>query len=200
MALSIANVELTDTFNTWRVRTNSIIGTAVESANAQVSSSIVPTANVTYDLGTNELRFRDLYLSGNTIQLGAATLSSNGTGVAIAIGGTNIITGDSTGTQNASDIVATGNVTATFFIGDGSQLTNAGSTVATDGGANRDLSVVFTGITSGTMTTANVSSSLLFNPSTGRLTANTIKVGDLQDSSGRTLTIRDAANNIVWGG
>jgi hypothetical protein len=43
---------------------------------AAVSSSIVPTTNVTYDLGTASQRWRDLYLSGNTIDLGGALITS----------------------------------------------------------------------------------------------------------------------------
>jgi len=48
------------------------------SANGLVSvnSSIVPAANVTYDLGTSALSWRDLYLSGNTIVLGNTTITS----------------------------------------------------------------------------------------------------------------------------
>lgn len=46
-------------------------------ANLQsVGVSIVPSSNVTYDLGTSELRWRDLYLSGNTITLGDKTIST----------------------------------------------------------------------------------------------------------------------------
>lgn len=37
---------------------------------------IVPTANATYDLGSTSNRFRDLYVSGSTILLGAASLST----------------------------------------------------------------------------------------------------------------------------
>jgi len=39
---------------------------------------VIPSANVTYDLGRPTARFRDLYLSGNTINLGGAQLSANG--------------------------------------------------------------------------------------------------------------------------
>lgn len=45
-----------------------------------VGSNIVPSANNTYDLGTAGLRWRDLFLSGQTINLGGATISSDGTG------------------------------------------------------------------------------------------------------------------------
>jgi hypothetical protein len=35
----------------------------------------VPTANITYDLGATGRRFRDIYLSGNTIHLGTSQIS-----------------------------------------------------------------------------------------------------------------------------
>ena len=46
----------------------------------EITGDIVPSANNTSDLGTDGLRFRDLYLSGSTLNLGGATLSSDGTG------------------------------------------------------------------------------------------------------------------------
>lgn len=48
-----------------------------------VGGSIVPNANIAYDLGTSNMRFKDLYLSGNTIDLGGATISSNGTSLTL---------------------------------------------------------------------------------------------------------------------
>ena len=44
---------------------------------------IVPTANVTYDLGTSDLRFRDLYLSGSSLHLGVHEMTANATHVSI---------------------------------------------------------------------------------------------------------------------
>ena len=41
-----------------------------------VCGNIVPTANTTYDLGSTSNRFRDLYVSGSSILLGAASLST----------------------------------------------------------------------------------------------------------------------------
>jgi hypothetical protein len=38
---------------------------------------VIPSANITYDLGSSTARFRDLYLSGNTIYLGAVTLTAD---------------------------------------------------------------------------------------------------------------------------
>ena len=40
-----------------------------------VTGNVVPSANVTYDLGTDTARWKDLYLSGNTINLGTTAIS-----------------------------------------------------------------------------------------------------------------------------
>jgi len=45
-----------------------------------VSESIIPDTDVTYDLGSSSLRFRDAYLSGNTLHLGDAQITSDANG------------------------------------------------------------------------------------------------------------------------
>lgn len=53
----------------------------ITGANLQnISSNVSPSANVTYDLGTPDRRWRDLYLSGNSIYLGASVISVGGDG------------------------------------------------------------------------------------------------------------------------
>ena len=47
------------------------------------ATALVPDTNVTYDLGTSSLRWRDIYLSGNTIDLAGATIQSDGTAVTL---------------------------------------------------------------------------------------------------------------------
>lgn len=59
----------------WATETGS--GTNLQS----VSSNIVPNSNVVYDLGTSSFRWRDLYLSGNTIDLGGTAIKSTANGV-----------------------------------------------------------------------------------------------------------------------
>ena len=44
------------------------------------SRDIIPEANSIYSLGTSELRFKDLFLSGNTIALGGATMGASADG------------------------------------------------------------------------------------------------------------------------
>jgi hypothetical protein len=48
-----------------------------------VSGSILPDTDVTYDLGSATYRFRDLYLSGNSIDLGGMVISYDGSNVSM---------------------------------------------------------------------------------------------------------------------
>ncbi len=52
--------------------------TGIAALYSNVSSNIVPSVTETYDLGSSDKRWRDLYLSGNTINLGNTTISSSG--------------------------------------------------------------------------------------------------------------------------
>tara|TARA_A200000113_G_scaffold110446_1_gene99132 strand:- start:14 stop:7042 length:7029 start_codon:yes stop_codon:yes gene_type:complete len=45
-----------------------------------VGGNIIPTADVTYDLGNASYQFRDLYLSGSTIHLGSTSLKTDSNG------------------------------------------------------------------------------------------------------------------------
>ena len=59
-------------------------GTAVDLTN--VTTSVVPVSDITYDLGTATNRWRDLYLSGNTIKLGNLAISAGAEGVELPVG------------------------------------------------------------------------------------------------------------------
>ena len=48
-----------------------------------VSSNIIPSANITYDIGNTSNRFRDIYLANSTIYLGNAAISANGSNVVL---------------------------------------------------------------------------------------------------------------------
>lgn len=47
---------------------------------SQLNTDIIPNANVTYDLGSAEYSFKDLYLSGNTLVLGSASITTDAQG------------------------------------------------------------------------------------------------------------------------
>ena len=97
-----------------------------------VGTDIIPDTNLAYDLGSATYRFRDLYLSGSSIKLGAATITATGTAVNLPAGSTvggsaigipggdlnvNIVADDSTVIVNTTTEVVTaqggfvGNVT-----------------------------------------------------------------------------------------
>lgn len=48
-----------------------------------VAGNILPLTDEVYNLGNTTKRFKDLYLSGNTIYLGDATITANGSGVVL---------------------------------------------------------------------------------------------------------------------
>jgi hypothetical protein len=97
-----------------------------------VGTDIIPDTDLAYDLGSATYRFRDLYLSGSSIKLGAAIITATGTAVNLPAGSTiggseigipggdlnvNIVADDSTVIVNTTTEVVTaqggfvGNVT-----------------------------------------------------------------------------------------
>ena len=105
-------------------------------ANVTVTGSILPSANVTYNLGSPTARWKDLYLSGTTIDLGGTTMSAPaGGGFAVTTG--NIVAGAttvSTSTTTGSFIAAggvgiAGNVfTGGWIVPSGNTTQNLGTT------------------------------------------------------------------------
>jgi hypothetical protein len=71
-----------------------------------VSGNITPNANITYDLGNNTNRFKDLYLAGNSIILGAQTISANATSISFS----GNLSGDASGLSNIVGANVTGQV------------------------------------------------------------------------------------------
>jgi hypothetical protein len=73
-----------------------------------VTSNLIPNSNVTYNIGNNTNRWKDLYLSGNTIYLGNVTLDTVGNDLSINGGNGNFSAGniDVIGNLTSSNIVA----------------------------------------------------------------------------------------------
>ena len=65
-------------------------------ANLNVTGNVLPTSNITYDLGSNTYRFKDIWLANSTIHIGDQTISANATNTIIS----GIITGDGSGLTN----------------------------------------------------------------------------------------------------
>ena len=56
------------------------------SGTTTVSGHILPDADVTYDLGSSSFKFRDIYLSGTSINLGDATITASGSSIVLPSG------------------------------------------------------------------------------------------------------------------
>ena len=81
-------------------------GTIVELAGSQdldltsVAQAILPSITNTFDLGSPTKRWKDIYLSSNSINLDGATISSDGTGaISIAASGATLPEGSKAGTN-----------------------------------------------------------------------------------------------------
>lgn len=69
------------TVNGLTVNTSATIGTTLSVTGDITSANIVPSANAVYSLGSPTQRFKSLYLSGNTVYMDGATISSNATAI-----------------------------------------------------------------------------------------------------------------------
>ena len=122
----------------------------VTGSNVLVTANIIPTANITYDLGTSSNRFKDLWLSNSTIYIGGATITTDGGNLVLTNpdGGQSVVSGNQTSSSNTlvdgtSNIVVntSGNInlsangTANVFRVTGTGVNVAGTLNAT-GNAN----------------------------------------------------------------
>jgi len=114
---------------------------------------MLPETDVTYDLGSSSLKWRDLYLSGSTIKLGSATISADGS--KIAAGGGFSGNADTASTwETARTLSLTGAVTGSASI-DGSGNVSLATT------ATSDPTITLAGDASGSATLTNLGSATL---------------------------------------
>ena len=67
---------------------------------AEIAAHLIPATNDTYDLGSSSKRWRTAYLAASSIDLGGATISSDGSGtIAIAAAGATLPLGSKIGTE-----------------------------------------------------------------------------------------------------
>jgi len=118
-----------------------------------VTGDFLPSAQETYDLGSPSNRWRDLYLSGNSLRLGTSTITSNSSGIVIPNA---VISGN----------LAVGNISAVAVSG---QLTTANQPGITSLGLLSNLSVA------GNLSTGELS--VVGNLQTANLAATSIVIG-----------------------
>jgi hypothetical protein len=156
------------------------------------TGNVLPSANVTYNLGSPTLRWKDLYLSGTTIDLGGTTISAP-TGGALSVATGNIVAGSSAVSTSTTTgaLVVLGGAGVVGAIYNGGVLVSGGNIVAASGTSSSSITtgalVVVGGAgisgavnVGGTITPAsnvaqNLGSSTAYwgTTFTGQLTANT---------------------------
>lgn len=87
-SISDANIGAFQTYANLTFAPDSYTNSNVKNYLSSFDGNIIPSANVTYDLGSSSLRWRDLWLSGNTIYIGEANITANGSAVALPPGST----------------------------------------------------------------------------------------------------------------
>ena len=112
------------------------------------------------EIRARDANFKDT-LNSTSTTTGAVTVEG-GVGIAksVHIGGD--LVGNNTGFSGVPDIVGFGSITATNFFGDGANLTNTGANISQPTSGS-DQFIVFTDVTSGTMTTAGIDQKLKYD-------------------------------------
>ena len=103
----------------------------VESGQMLMSGNIIPATSNVYSLGNATNQWSDLYVSNATIYMNNVPISLTA-GNVLTVDGEAVLTNDSNTT-----VSTTGNVTANYFFGNGSQLTGISSIV--NGTSNIDI-------------------------------------------------------------
>ena len=86
----------------------------VQTKLGDVGSSILPNANVTYDLGSDTLRWRDLYLSGSSIVLGGATITATDGSISVP-GGFDLVSNTTSDLAEGSNLYYTDGRVQTYL-------------------------------------------------------------------------------------
>jgi len=106
---------------TGNVTSGASLNTINLSLSGNVLGNLLPSANITYNLGSTTQRWNTLFLAGNTIDLGSQTISSSESGVSMGTGnltGGNILTSgliSAAGNIYADDIYANSYTVGTSY-------------------------------------------------------------------------------------
>jgi len=90
------------------------LGGNLDTNNKQITGHLIPSANVAFDLGTSSLAWRDLYLSGTTINLGGVEISSSGGKIDLPAGSTIGGSAADPVTPPLEAVIASGNTAVTM--------------------------------------------------------------------------------------
>jgi plastocyanin len=165
---------------TGQIALGQIPNTLITPAKLNLNASLLPTTDITYDLGSASYRWKDLYLSGSSIKLGSATITATGTAVNLpagtTIGGSSVSGFSTVEVSGQSNIVAdSAGDTLTFVAGPGIAITTSAGTdtvTITNTGSGGGAA---SGVSAGTATR------LAYYASTGSV-------------------VQDSGSNLTWSG
>ena len=150
----------------------------------EVPGDIIPQANGVYSLGNATNYWSNLWVANNTIYIGGVPLGISA-GNVLTVGGEPLLSNDSN-----TSIATTGNITADYFLGNGSQLTGlpvpySDSNVATFLSSFGSNTISTTGNVTANFVAPGANGQIMYNDSglIGGSTAFTF------DENGNTLTI-----------
>ena len=116
------------------------ISTEDSSPGIEIAGNLIPSQNGVFQLGSQSRRWQTAYLSAETLDIGGATISSDGTGtIEIAATGATLPTGSKVATNPISILGATGGTAARpvqnvkVFVSDGSTSFTDEQLLAKDG-------------------------------------------------------------------
>ena len=92
-----------------------------------VTSDLIPDTDLAYDLGSATNRWNDIYLAGNSIFLGDATISSDGTSVTVTTGDNQTFTLNADGISSTAEIQLSDNLITTTTLNASLRLATIGN-------------------------------------------------------------------------
>jgi len=186
------NITSVGTLTTLSVAGNASVGNLLATA---VVSNLIPNSNVTYNLGNSTNRWKDLYLSGNSVFLGEVTLSADGNSLSINGGTGNIISNNLSNVPAANVIGQVSNALVSSKVYSNSQpnITSVGTLISLDVTGN----VTSGNVSGGNLVSANYLNGILTASSSSQPNIHT--VGNLGFLNVDT-TLPGANGNITFNG
>ena len=166
--------------------TTATIGSFV-AGSGTVGGHLVPSTNIVYDLGSSSLRWRDLYLSGNTIHLGEKQLSL--TGDVFQMEKMSITSTDDASSITSASLLVSGGagVSGKLRVGGTSHLTSIEATSSTITNMISSTGTVGTLVSStANLTNANVTTGTVGTLVNTNAVSSNISSGTLNLSTGLT--------------
>jgi hypothetical protein len=153
-----------------------------------IQGNLTPLSNVTYSLGTSTKRFKDLYLSGSTIDIGGATIKTDAGSGAVAL-----IPQPTVANPNPFGIVISPAGTISTVATTAGVVTSSAIGISSNTASSSNTTSFANISASGNITVGSISASGIITAS-GNISASSISAtGSITTSSTLTVT-----NGIFW--